>query len=92
MELWNNNLLIEIVDDYIENLRKLKAIKIDWGRNDGMEMIPFSNKMFSQKLEKLGIKHYAEEYIGDHYDKLFTDDGRILNDMFPFFNTYLNFE
>ena len=92
LELWNNNLLIEIVDDYIENLRKLKAIKIDWGRNDGMEMIPFSNKMFSQKLEKLGIKHYAEEYIGDHYDKLFTDDGRILNDMFPFFNTYLNFE
>ena len=48
--------------------------------------------MFSQKLENLGINHYAEEYIGTHGNKIFTDDGRVFNDMLPFFDTYLKFE
>lgn len=34
---------------------------------------------------------YAEEYIGGHSNKLWTDDGRASNDMLPFFNTYLKF-
>jgi hypothetical protein len=38
------------------------------------------------------VNHYAEEYIGTHGNKLWTDDGRALNDMLPFFNTYLAFE
>jgi len=92
LELWNKNMPFEMVDDYIGNLKKLKALKFDWGRNDEMALIRVGCKMFSQKLEALGINHYAEEYIGTHGSKIYTEDGRVPNDMLPFFNTYLKFE
>lgn len=92
LDLWNKNLPIGMVDDYVDNLNKLKALKLDWGRNEGNRHIPITCRIFSEKLENLGINHYAEEYIGTHSNKLWTDDGRALNDMLPFFNTYLNFE
>jgi S-formylglutathione hydrolase FrmB len=92
LELWNKNSLIEMADVYVENLKKLKGLKLDWGRNEDFEHIPLTCHIFSQKLENLGVNHYAEEYIGTHGNKLWTDDGRALNDMLPFFNTYLTFE
>ena len=81
-----------MVDDHIEDLKKLKALKLDWGRNEGNEHIPPTCLQFSKKLENLGINHYAEEYIGTHVNKLWTDDGRAFNDMLPFFDTYLHFD
>ncbi len=81
-----------MADSYYDNLKKLKALKLDWGRNEDFPHIPITCRIFSQKLENMGIEHYAEEYIGTHSNKLWTDDGRALNDMLPFFNTYLNFE
>ena len=92
LDLWNKNLPIEMINDYEDNLKKLKVLKLDWGRNEDFPHIPITCRIFSQKLENLGIKHYAEEYIGTHGNKLWTDDGRALNDMLPFFNTYLKFE
>ena len=92
IELWNKNSLHEMADEYIENLKKLRAIKIGWGRNDEFDFVVMGCKAFSQKLENLGIEHLAEEYIGTHGNKLWTDDGRALNDMLPFFDTYLKFE
>ena len=92
LELWNKNSPIEMADAYISNLKKLKALKLDWGRNEDFHVLPVTCQMFSQKLENIGINHYAEEYIGTHSNKLWTDDGRALNDMLPFFNTYLKFE
>jgi len=92
LEQWNKNSPIEMADNYVDNLKKLTALKLDWGRNEEFDHIPLTCKIFSQKLENLGINHYAEEYIGTHGNKLWTDDGRALNDMLPFFNTYLTFE
>jgi S-formylglutathione hydrolase FrmB len=92
LELWNKNMPIEMADNYVSNLKKLKALKLDWGRNEDFHFLPITCRIFSQKLENLGINHYAEEYIGTHRNKLWTDDGRALNDMLPFFNTYLKFE
>jgi S-formylglutathione hydrolase FrmB len=92
LDLWNKNLPIGMVDDYVDNLNKLKALKLDWGRNEENRHIPITCRIFSEKLENLGINHYAEEYIGTHGNKLWTNDGRALNDMLPFFNTYLKFE
>lgn len=92
LELWNRKSVIGMVDDYADNLRSLKALKLDWGRNEESSFIPLTCRIFSQKLENLGVRHYAEEYIGTHSNKLWTDDGRALNDMFPFFNTYLKFK
>ncbi len=91
LEKWHKNMPVEMVNDYADNLRKLKAIKLDWGRNDSPRF-PVQNMAFSQKLENLGIHHYAEEYIGTHVDKIWTADGRVLNAVLPFFNDYLKFE
>ncbi|MDH4461905.1 MAG: alpha/beta hydrolase [Flectobacillus sp.] len=87
---WQENMPVYMVERYADNLRKLTAIKVDWGRNDAARF-PIQIGMFSQKLENLGINHYAEEYIGDHGNKLWTEDGRILNDLLPFFNDFLTF-
>ena len=91
-EQWQQNLPFEMVDNYIENLKELTALKLDWGRNEEFGFIPGESLMFSQKLENLGIPHYAEEYLGAHSDKVYTDDGRVLNRMLPFFDRYLAFE
>ena len=90
LEKWNQNMPVYMVDKYASNLRKLKALKLDWGRYDS-QRFPVQCGMFSQRLENLGIEHFAEEYIGNHGNKIWTTDGRVLNDLLPFFNEYLNF-
>ncbi len=92
LDIWNAKSVLGMVDDHASNLRMLKAIKIDWGRNEDNYHIPITAKMLSQKLENLGVVHYAEEYIGDHGNKVYSDDGRTLNDLLPFFNYYLQFD
>ena len=91
LKKWNNNLPLSMVDDHIKQLRQLRAIKLDWGRNDGSRF-PVQCMLFSQKLENLGIEHFAEEYIGTHSNKIWTEDGRVLNSLLPFFNAYLQFD
>jgi hypothetical protein len=91
VEKWNQHMPVYMVDKYASNLRKLKALKLDWGRNDASRF-PVQCGMFSQRLENLGIDHFAEEYIGNHVNKIWTNDGRVLNDLLPFFNEYLNFD
>lgn len=81
---------VYMVDKYADNLRKMTAIKLDWGRNDSPRF-PVQIGMLSQRLENLGINHFSEEYIGDHGNKIWTNDGRVLNDLLPFFNDYLKF-
>jgi S-formylglutathione hydrolase FrmB len=90
-EKWRSNMPLYMVDSYASNLKKLKAIKLDWGRNDAPRF-PLQCGMFSQELENHGIEHYAEEYIGTHTNKLWTTDGRVLDEMLPFFNDYLQFD
>jgi S-formylglutathione hydrolase FrmB len=90
LKKWNQNLPLSMIDDHVKELRQLNAIKLDWGRNDGSRF-PMQCMLFSQKLENLGIDHFAEEYIGTHTNKIWTEDGRVLNSLLPFFNVYLHF-
>ena len=92
MTIWEDNLPLYMVEDYVQNLRSLKALKIDWGREDGLNHIPLTSKMFSKKLDSLKIQHFAEEYAGGHNDKIYSDDGRVVNELIPFFKMYLEFE
>ena len=92
LNLWNKNLPNEMITDYVAQLKSLKAIKLDWGRNDFFTHIPPTSRTFSEKLDEFGINHFAEEYNGSHMDKIYTEDGRFMNDMLPFFNTYLKFK
>ncbi len=91
LALWYENMPLYMIDTYLENLQQLKAIKLDWGRNAG-ERFTVQCEMFSQRLENAGITHFAEEYIGTHVSDIYTKEGRIPNQMLPFFNDYLEFE
>jgi hypothetical protein len=66
----------------------LKALNLT-----GAEMtrrFPIQCGMLSQRLEDLGIEHFAKEYVENHMNKIWTTDGRVSNDRLPFFNEYLN--
>ena len=91
LEKWYANMPMHMIDKNLENLQKLEAIKMDWGRNAG-ERFTQQCKMFSQRLENVGIQHFAEEYIGTHGSGIYTRDGRLPNQVLPFFNFYLDFE
>lgn len=91
LERWYQNMPVHMIDDNLENLQKLKAIKLDWGRNAG-DRFTQQCDMFSQRLENVGITHYAEEYIGTHGSGIYTREGRIPQQMLPFFDSYLEFQ
>jgi predicted alpha/beta superfamily hydrolase len=89
---WEAAFPVNMIDTHLEGLKSLKAIKIDWGRNEQFPHIPATAMQFSKRLETYRIQHFAEEYIGDHVNKLGGFDGRIYTELFPFFDTYLEFE
>lgn len=90
LKKWYANMPVHMIDDNLENLQQLKAIKMDWGRNAG-ERFTQQCDMLSQRLENAGITHFAEEYIGTHTSGIYTKDGRVPQQMLPFFDYYLDF-
>lgn len=88
---WEEQFPFRMIDHYLPQLRSLTALKIDWGRNEDFPHIPFTSLQFSKKLEAYRIKHFAEEYIGDHGNMLGGFEGRIFNELLPFFDRYLAF-
>lgn len=86
---WEAQFPHNMIDQYLPQLRSLTAVKIDWGRNEEFSHIPFSSLQFSKKLEAYRINHFAEEYIGDHGNMLDGFEGRIFNELLPFFEKYL---
>ena len=90
LQKWYDNMPVHMIDDNLENLQQLKAIKLDWGRNAG-DRFTLQCDMFSERLENVGITHFAEEYIGTHVSGIYTKEGRIPQQVLPFFNFYLEF-
>jgi S-formylglutathione hydrolase FrmB len=88
---WETNFPVNMIADHLSNLKSLVALKLDWGRNEEFPHIPITCMEFSKKLDAYRVNHYAEEYIGDHSNKLAGWDGRIYTEMLPFFDTYLKF-
>ena len=89
LKKWEANFPLNMIENYIPALRSLSALKIDWGRNEEFTHIPNTNLELSKKLEALGIKHFAEEYIGDHVNMIDGFEGRIFTEVLPFFERYL---
>jgi len=87
-KIWENNFPINMIDHHLQALKSLKAIKMDWGRNEDFDHVPHTALAFSKKLEDHKIVHFSEEYLGDHVNKLDGFDGRIYSDMLPFFEFY----
>jgi hypothetical protein len=82
-------LLDSLLVDHAEALKKLRALKMDWGRYDPNQDHVNANVAFSRKLENFGIPHFAEEYAGNEWNQLWVPQGRVEADLLPFFAQYL---
>jgi S-formylglutathione hydrolase FrmB len=89
LKKWEANFPINMIEAHIPALKSLSALKIDWGRNEDFKHIPITTMELSKKLESLGIKHFAEEYIGDHGNMIDGFEGRVFTEVLPFFQRYL---
>jgi pimeloyl-ACP methyl ester carboxylesterase len=90
-KLWEDNFPINMIEGHLPALKSLNALKIEWGRNDEIPHIPVTCLQFSKKLEANKVKHFAEEFLGGHGDKVAGLDGIIYTEMLPFFDAYLDF-
>lgn len=81
------NRTLYIIDQYIPNLKKLKAIAMDAGQQD--QGISESTKKLHELLDKYNISHLYESYQGDHINRIAE---RIQTKTLPFFSENLSFE
>jgi enterochelin esterase-like enzyme len=81
------NRTLNFVDQYILNLKKLKAIAIDAGLQD--RGISEATKSLHETLESYQIPHFYESYEGDHLNRIAE---RIRIKALPFFSENLVFQ
>jgi S-formylglutathione hydrolase FrmB len=84
---WDANRPLNNLDQYIYNLRQLKAIGFDAGDKD--VGIAGSIKTLDNELNKYGIRHSFEIYEGNHINHVAK---RIEMKMMQFFSENLSFE
>jgi enterochelin esterase-like enzyme len=84
---WTANRPITTLDQYINNLKQLRAIAFDAGTKD--QAIASSIKVLDEELNKYGIKHLFEIYEGDHINHVAE---RIEKKMLRFFSDNLSFD
>jgi hypothetical protein len=83
---WAANSPVAMLDQYVPNLKKLTAIALDIGLQDGLIT---SNKVFVEALGRLKIPHTFETYEGDHGNRI---PQRIEEKVLPFFSRHLSFD
>ena len=82
-------LLDALLKQHADDLKRLRAIKIDWGRYDELPGHVYANQAFTRKLEELGVMHHAEEYSGNAWNRLWVPHGRVEGDLLPFIADFL---
>ena len=67
-KIWNRWISFDptrMVSQYKDNLKRMKLIYIDCGKNDEFN-VHLGCRILHSKLEKLGIRHFYEEFPGGH--------------------------
>ncbi len=82
---WAANAPLAMIDQYIPNLKELRAIGMDVGDKDGLAK---SNEALSRVLSDYGIEHSFEIYDGDHTNRIAE---RVGAKVLPFFSANLSF-
>ena len=83
---WAANAPLAMIDQYIYNLRRYRAIALDVGGEDGLR---FDMIKLHKALDKYGIKNSFEIYHGTHTSHVAY---RFQNHMIPFFSRNLCFK
>jgi enterochelin esterase-like enzyme len=84
---WTANRPLASIDQHIFNIRKLRALAFDAGSAD--KGIAASIKELNKVLDSYGIKHFYEEYNGDHVNRVAE---RIGTNLLQFFSENLAFQ
>ncbi|OEI81762.1 hypothetical protein AST99_02440 [Formosa algae] len=87
LQKFKDNQILNMIDQYIPNLKTLTAIAIDAGTDD-IDIYKASMKL-DQTLSNYGVSHTFEAYKGDHINKI---PERMAEKTLPFFSKYLKFE
>ncbi len=77
---------IAMLDQYVPNLKKLKAIALDIGLQDNLIG---GNRLLVDGLTRFGIAHTFETYEGDHGNRI---PQRLEEKVLPFFSKQLSFK
>lgn len=83
---WTANAPLAFIDQYIDNLRRYRAIAIDVGDQDGLRV---DTQKLHDVLDKYGIANSFELYSGTHTSKVAD---RFQNHVMPFFSKNLCFQ
>ena len=83
---WAANSPVAMLDQYVPNLKKMKAIALDIGLQDNLIT---SNKVLIERLTRLGVPHTFETYEGDHGNRI---PQRLEEKVLPFFSKVLSFQ
>jgi S-formylglutathione hydrolase FrmB len=83
---WAANSPVAMLDQYVSNLKKYKAIALDIGLQDGLIT---SNRVLVEAMTRFGIAHTFETYEGDHGNRI---PQRLEEKVLPFFSNNLSFE
>ena len=83
---WAANSPVAMLDQYVPNLKKYKAIALDIGLQDGLIT---GNRLLVERMEAFGVPHTFETYEGDHGNRI---PQRLEEKVLPFFSKQLSFE
>jgi S-formylglutathione hydrolase len=83
---WAANSPVAMLDQYVPNLKKYKAIALDVGLQDNLIT---SNQLLVEGLKRYGIAHSFETYEGDHNNRI---PQRLEEKVLPFFSQHLAFK
>ena len=75
-----------MLDQYVPNLKKLKAIALDIGLQDNLIG---GNRLLVDGFTRFGIAHTFETYEGDHGNRI---PQRLEEKVLPFFSKHLSFD
>ena len=83
---WHEHSPVDQAKRYRANLRSLRGIALDYGKNDEFRSVVVNVPLFSKELKRLGIRHQVEMYDGNHEDHVMQ---RFRTKVFPFFSSKL---
>ena len=83
---WAANSPVAMLDQYVPNLKKLKAIALDIGLQDNLIG---GNRLLVDGFTRFGIAHTFETYEGDHGNRI---PQRLEEKVLPFFSKNLSFD
>lgn len=85
---WSSEMPVALVDQYRDNLRRLRGVALDVGRQDEFPHIITGARLFSAALARNRVQHLYEEYEGNHGNRLAE---RIATRVLPFMSEKLQF-